>query len=93
MPTPLHILSVDDHAYLRTFLARLLTQTCPSANVVVEANGAEALAVQSTAAAPVRPGAGLERGLHQRMYARHAATHGCGQGGYVNLEMLDHDLP
>ena len=44
MPTPFQILLVDDHAYLRTFLARMVAEMYPNATIVVAANGAEALA-------------------------------------------------
>src|SRR5689334_3054795 len=43
MPTPFQILRVDDHEYLRTFLARMVAETYPDATIVVAANGAEAL--------------------------------------------------
>ena len=34
MPTPPHILLVEDDAYLLTILAYLVAQTCPGATIV-----------------------------------------------------------
>lgn len=45
MPTPLQLVIVENHMYLRTFLAGLVAETYPSATIVVATNGAEALAV------------------------------------------------
>ena len=75
MPTPFQILLVDDHAYLRTFLARMVAETYPDATVVEAANGTEALAayqhqppdlIISDYQMPIANGLGLVRTLREQ---------------------------
>jgi len=75
MPTPPHILIVEDHAYLRTRLAHLVAETYTGAMIVEAANGAEALAayhqqqpdmIISDYQMPIMGGLGLVRTLREQ---------------------------
>jgi CheY-like chemotaxis protein len=87
MPIPLQILIVEDHEYLRSFLVHLVAKTYLGANIVVSANGAEALDVYhqhqpdliiSDYQMPIINGLGLVRTLR-------------GQGATVPILILSSD--